>query len=311
MTSAGPESSAASAAPSVSAVGATGGPRRGKAPPAPASLEVGPSTIFDARPSLVDPVAQHLGKGHSAAHMELEVRLGIWAQQTQALGSPACILKPSRSDKSFQRIELPVSTEALLIPKIYVKLMKKLDTLRREQHLECSVSSEQVLDINYEIPVAGPDRKSLRVSYHKPVEDEEKRWKVKGPAILKNKPPVAFEVLDLFGGKAVPEKGPNFDLRVALSAEIAVKDMPKPSTHRVVLKREKHRKSYDFRAWRIDFTTVQSLTGDHSVEQKPTVTYEAPGTTREPVAGGTGTGYADPAEESGSQDGQQAAPAVP
>ena len=31
----------------------------------------------------------------------------------------------------------------------------------------------------------------------------------------------------------------------------------------MLLKREKHRKSYDFRAWRIDFTAVQSTGGEH------------------------------------------------
>ena len=37
----------------------------------------------------------------------------------------------------------------------------------------------------------------------------------------------------------------------------------RPGTHKMLLKREKHRKSYDFRAWRIDFTAVQSTTGEH------------------------------------------------
>jgi hypothetical protein len=37
-----------------------------------------------------------------------------------------------------------------------------------------------------------------------------------------------FEVLDLFSGRSVPTKGPSIDLRVALSAEVAVKDMPRP-----------------------------------------------------------------------------------
>lgn len=36
-----------------------------------------------------------------------------------------------------------------------------------------------------------------------------------------------FETLDLFSGRSCDEKGPTFDLRVALSAEIPVKEMPR------------------------------------------------------------------------------------
>lgn len=150
-----------------------------------AGLEIGPSTIFDARPSLVEPTVMHLGRileEHSKVlqtngQMELEVRLGV--------------LRPFHA-KSFQRVDLPCSSEALLIPKckdfqyrfepglppeIYAPLMKKLDALRKEQQMECSVTNEQTLDITYEVPNVQKHtgRSSLRVSHQKVLENEEKR----------------------------------------------------------------------------------------------------------------------------------------
>ena len=59
--------------------------------------------------------------------------------------------------------------------------------------------------------------------------------------------------------------GPNTSQGVwkpRVSKKICGLALARPGTHKMLLKREKHRKSYDFRAWRIDFTAVQS-TSEH------------------------------------------------
>ena len=55
-----------------------------------------------------------------------------------------------------------------------------------------------------------------------------------------------FEVFDLFSGRAAPQLGPSVDLRVAVSAETPVAQ-PGPKAP-VQMTREKHRKSFDFKA---------------------------------------------------------------
>ncbi|CAJ1440724.1 unnamed protein product [Effrenium voratum] len=220
-----------------------------------APLDVGPSTIFDARPSLVDPVVQELGRileEHGPvpnAQIELELRLGV--------------LRGSGAGASAARVDLPLGSEALLArceafpfrfqaglpPETYAGLMHRLEVLRAEG-LECSVRSEQLLDTLYDPPetgrTGGPmNRSQLRMTHRR----DKDRWVPCRP-VLKTR----HEALDLFTGRLRPEKGGIFDLRAALSTEAPAN---KPKTE-VRLKREKQRKVFDFRAWRVDFTAVRS-----------------------------------------------------
>eukprot|EP00913_Durusdinium_trenchii_P030535 g28603.t1 len=110
-------------------------------------LENGPSTIFNQKPALIDPVALEVGRmleTHSQVlrtqgNLELEVRLGI--------------LKSVKSSSAplNSRVDLPILSEAMLIPRceefhyrfqaglppeIYAALLQKLEIMRRDHHVE-------------------------------------------------------------------------------------------------------------------------------------------------------------------------------
>lgn len=233
----------------------------------PALLEVGPTTITDEKPHLVDPVVWQLGQileanaplMNAGMELELEVRLGI--------------LKGWKAG----RANLPCSTEALLVPQcenfsykfqpglppeIFVELMNKLEKLE----LPCSAADEEVLDIVYDVPHQQPNMppRHIRVS-HTLCEDAEsgqRRWG-NPVAMVKSR----REALDLFAGRSVPTNGPTFDLRVALSTEAKLRGttLPSPSSHQVSIKREKRRRTLDFKAWKVDFTRVRSEADGNTV----------------------------------------------
>ncbi|CAK9069226.1 Polynucleotide 5'-triphosphatase (mRNA 5'-triphosphatase) [Durusdinium trenchii] len=240
-------------------------------------LENGPSTIFNQKPALIDPVALEVGRmleTHSQVlrtqgNLELEVRLGI--------------LKSVKSSSAplNSRVDLPILSEAMLIPRceefhyrfqaglppeIYAALLQKLEIMRRDHHVDYAVSSDECLDVTYD-PEDGGRQSQLRVTYHRQTTPEgESRW-FPEKTMRKNR----YEVLDLFTGRSAPQRGPTYDLRVALSAEMPSDARPRPNTHTVKMKREKQRKSLDFKAWRIDFTTVRASGADPKDQQ---VSYE-------------------------------------
>ncbi|CAE8689082.1 unnamed protein product [Polarella glacialis] len=245
-------------------------------PPQPLSaLDVGPSTILGSRPSLVDPAVLELAKLlesrkdellSSDAQIELELRLGAVCQLRQ------------------RRVDLPCSSEALLMsregfqytfesglpPEVFAELLLKLDQMSSqsrppEQRLDCKMHSQHLLDVTYEDPVfdgAGQVQgtKVVRVSHTRLGAQEASKGAGGGPgggwsagyAIRKNKLPC----LDLYSGRG--EYGEVFDIRMAVSPETHVKGF---EPGRVWLsRREKHRRTYTFKAWRIDCTTVLSST---------------------------------------------------
>ncbi|CAE8642097.1 unnamed protein product [Polarella glacialis] len=152
-----------------------------------------------------------------------------------------------------------------VLAQLISSLMRSSQSRPPEQRLDCKMHSQHLLDVTYEDPVfdgAGQVQgtKVVRVSHTRLGAQEASKGAGGGPgggwsagyAIRKNKLPC----LDLYSGRG--EYGEVFDIRMAVSPETHVKGF---EPGRVWLsRREKHRRTYTFKAWRIDCTTVLSST---------------------------------------------------
>lgn len=243
-------------------------PARPAPPPHP--LAAGPTTIFGEKPPLVDPVVLELARlleehadKFAGADPEVEVRLGVHR------------VKEAARHGAGARVDLPLRSEALLAPRegfgyrfspglspeLFVYLSERLDAMSSEklppeQRLECGKRFEHVLDAYYDVDGDGalwglpPGPQRVRVSTPKEGQD------TKGVASVKSK----LASLDLYTGRRPGERGPALDLRVAIATEVVVEGFQPAKHHRLTLRREKVRKTYHFKAWRIDISTVLSTT---------------------------------------------------
>ena len=210
-------------------------------------MDTGPLTVLGDRPSLVDPLVQHLVSRielHSdeAEHLEVEARIGCLQQ------------KGSRD-----RMSLPVQSETLLLPpsnahsfefssdvgqKTYTAIKKHLTDISTGQVSAShplfkinSVEDSETVDEFYEQP--GGDK--VRASFRNGEVSE---------VIVKQR----LELLDMYSGSADPDDRP-FDLRVSVNSEKKLANYTRDGS--VIARREKSRTSFDLKGFVIDMTQVK------------------------------------------------------
>jgi len=246
--------------------------------PQPANvLDIGPTTVLGERTSLVDPVVLEIGRlleenkskiRHGS--LEVEARFGIVKPKG---GSHA----EDELSASGGRVHLPVTSEALLShsrgfnyqfvpglpPETFVALSEHLERMSSEalpddQRVEFESTFVHTVDVLYKADVASmlphlglpQGQETVRVSILR----EGQGHQDGGRASIKLK----LGHLDLYSGARPGELGSAVDMRVAVSCEIDLESFKPSRQHSLVMRREKMRKTYRFRAWRIDLTTVMS-----------------------------------------------------
>jgi len=221
-------------------------------------LDEGPTTVLGDRPGLVDPIVQELAtlleKAAAEAAipaLEVEVRLGVLQL---------------RSQRGCERAQLPFASEAALkrtpgfayrfVPglptEVFIALSQRLDAMSGDsvpsgRRLDCGMPRyEHTKDVYFRTP----DKNRIRVTHNL----------VKNSSDGKDQPQAWMKrnlnSIDLYSGHRTPYSGPAFDLRAAVSTEEMVDNSFLGPENTLEMMREKRRKSYFFRAWRIDVTSV-------------------------------------------------------
>lgn len=284
MATASPQPGSAARAP-PSGGGDGGGGESAAVAAAPAQLrnamvDLGPTLVTGERMSLVDPAVQELGQlleraaasvqdtlaSNDDAELEVEVRFGVAVRRGRGGGGGAHQPAASRS-----RIDLPLQSEAVLqagqgfeysfVPgldaDLFRSLLRRFKELCEEQRLRCTGSFDRTLDLIYEeraklgagsglFPGETKLKRQIRLTRDLQESDAEPR------AFLKD----ALGSVDLYGGRRLPEHGPMYDMRAAVSMETPLENFSPGAGYVVGRRREKARYSYRFSAWRVDLTNV-------------------------------------------------------
>eukprot|EP00927_Polykrikos_kofoidii_P050783 TRINITY_DN44656_c0_g1_i1.p1 TRINITY_DN44656_c0_g1~~TRINITY_DN44656_c0_g1_i1.p1 ORF type:complete len:382 (-),score=44.71 TRINITY_DN44656_c0_g1_i1:160-1305(-) len=244
-------------------------------------LEVGPSTILGERTSLIDPVVVAIGRmldEHAGMLSEAEIELEI------RLGTIAC-------GKEGHRLNIPCTTEAVLTkndgfsynfvpglpPELFMALADRLEGIcgenaPSERRVECGVKVSKTLDVFYKHqPPAGTEpHPPIRMTYQQKINEavtgngkdgtpgSEPEFEIKPRVILKQR----LAHVDVYAGRRPGEYGNALDLRAALSSEVQVEGFEPGRDFIIDRKREKVRKTYHFRAWKIDVSNVRTMYPD-------------------------------------------------
>merc|ERR1712216_115013 len=88
-----------------------------------------------------------------------------------------------------------------------------------------------------------------------------------------------LDSMELYSGRRPGECGPAFDLRASIATEYAVDGFEPGPNHIFQVKREKMRKTYHFRAWKIDVSLVRTEypkppEGANEPPKRPETTHE-------------------------------------
>jgi len=237
-------------------------------------LEVGPLTVLGERSSLVDPVVVELAKlfdEHGAAsfdesELEVEVRLGIIVDvRKKRVDIPCSTESVVRATEGFAPRFVPgLPTEA------FAAFTRRLDVMCSEktpakERIECGRRVSHTVDKLYKCKQEGATKETqpvIRVTEEVPQQQdgsEEAAPKAEPRVTIKRK----LGHVDIYTGRKCPEHGPTFDLRAALSKEEEVDGFELGPMHVLSCQREKVRKTYHFRAWKIDVSNVTTTSFDY------------------------------------------------
>ena len=210
-------------------------------------METGPLTVLGDRPSLIDPLVQHLVsriERHSSqgSHLEVEARIGCLEHRgsrdrmTLPIQSET-LLKPPSNAHSFEFASDVGQNTFNAIKKHLLEISKGQLSASHPVFKINNVRETETVDEFYEQP--GGDRVRVTLQDDEVVE-----------VIVKQR----LDVLDMYSGSANMDERP-FDLRLSVNSEKKLANFTRDGT--VNARREKSRTSFELKGFIIDMTRVK------------------------------------------------------